>query len=52
LESAAYNRPVGGAYFSLSLAAGQREAAKSGHLLGFAGPDYQKVIPMGPRIAP
>ncbi len=52
LETADYKRAVGGAYFSLSLAAGQREAAKVGHLIGFAEPDYQRITPIGPRLLP
>jgi hypothetical protein len=52
LESAHYARPAGAAYYSLSLAPGQREAAKAGHLLGFAGTDLQQVVPIGPRLAP
>jgi hypothetical protein len=52
LESAHYTRAAGAAYYSLSLAPGQREAAKAGHLLGFAGTDFQQVVPIGPRLAP
>ncbi len=52
LESANYARPAGSAFFSLSLAPGQREAAKAGQLLGFEGPDYRQVVSIGPRIAP
>lgn len=52
LESANFARPAGSAFFSLSLARGQREAAKAGHLLGFAGPDFQRLVRIGPRITP
>lgn len=52
LETAEYSRPVGAAYVTLSLAAGQREAAKGGRLLGFAAPDYQRIVPLSPRLAP
>jgi Cytochrome c len=52
LESAHYTRPAGSAYFALSLAPGQREAAKAGYLLGFAGPELRQVVPMGPRLSP
>jgi len=52
LENGGYFRPAGAAYFSLSLGAGQREAAKGGHLLGYAGPDYTKLVQMSPRITP
>lgn len=52
LESAHYTRPAGSAYFALSLAPGQREAAKAGFLLGFGGPDLQQVVPFGQRLSP
>ncbi len=52
LESANYARPAGSAFFALSLAAGQREAAKAGQLLSFEGPHFRRVVPIGPRIAP
>jgi cytochrome c553 len=52
LESAHYTRPAGSAYFALSLAPGQREAAKAGYLLGFAGPDLQQLVPIGQRLSP
>jgi hypothetical protein len=52
LESAHYSRPAGSAYFALSLAPGQREAAKAGHLLGFVGPELQDLVPIGPRLSP
>jgi hypothetical protein len=52
LETAHYTRPAGSAYFALSLAPGQREAAKAGHLLGFDGPDLRRVVPIGPRLSP
>jgi hypothetical protein len=52
LESAHYARPAGSAYYALSLAPGQREAAKAGYLLGFAGPEWRQVVPVGPRISP
>jgi len=52
LEAAHYTRPAGSAFFSLSLAAGQREAAKAGHLLGFGGPDFREVVVFGPRLTP
>jgi hypothetical protein len=52
LESAHYSRPAGSAYFALSLAPGQREVAKAGHLLGFAGPDLRDLVPVGPRLSP
>jgi hypothetical protein len=52
LENAHFSAPAGSAFFSLSLAPGQREAAKAGHLLGFDGPDFRQVVPIGPRITP
>jgi hypothetical protein len=52
LETAHYSRPAGAAFFSLSLAPGQREAAKAGHLLGFVGPDYSELGVIGPRLTP
>jgi hypothetical protein len=52
LESAHYARPAGSAYFALSLAPGQREAAKAGYLLGFAGPEWRQVVPIGARLSP
>lgn len=52
LESANFGRPAGAAYYTLSLAAGQREAAKGGHLLGHATPQDPAVVPLGPRITP
>jgi hypothetical protein len=52
LESAHYARPAGSAYFALSLGPGQREAAKAGYLLGFAGPDMKQVVPFEPRLSP
>jgi hypothetical protein len=52
LENANFNRPAGSAYISLSLAPGQREAAKGGHLLGFAGPDFAQVVIFGDRLTP
>jgi hypothetical protein len=52
LESAHFTRPAGSAYFALSLAPGQREAAKAGHLLGFTGPELRDLVPIGPRLSP
>jgi hypothetical protein len=52
LETAHYARPAGSAFFSLSLAPGQREAAKAGHLLGFDGPDFRELVVIGPRLTP
>jgi cytochrome c553 len=52
LESAHYTRPAGAAYYALSLAPGQREAAKAAHLLGYAGPEMRQLVPMGPRLSP
>jgi hypothetical protein len=52
LENSDFNRPAGSAYISLSLAPGQREAAKGGHLLGFGEPDFQQVVIFGPRLTP
>jgi hypothetical protein len=52
LETAHYTRPAGSAYFSLSLAPGQREAAKAGHLLGFGAPDFRQVVVFGQRLTP
>jgi hypothetical protein len=52
LENSDFNRPAGAAYVSLSLAPGQREAAKGGHLLGFDEPDFQQVVIFGPRLTP
>jgi hypothetical protein len=52
LESAHYNRPAGSAYFALSLAPGQREAAKAGHLLGFTGPELRELVAFDPRLSP
>jgi cytochrome c553 len=52
LESAHFARPAGSAYYALSLGPGQREAAKAGYLLGFAGPDLKEVVPFEPRLAP
>jgi len=52
LENADYRRAVGGAYYLLSMAAGQREAAKSGHIQGFVAPDYQRIQPIGDRLVP
>jgi hypothetical protein len=52
LETANYARPAGAAFFSLSLGPGQREAAKAGHFLGFAGPALDQVVTFGPRLAP
>jgi hypothetical protein len=52
LESANFGRPAGAAYFTLSLAAGQREAAKGGYLLGYAAADAVQVEPLGPRLTP
>ena len=52
LENSHFNRPAASAYISLSLAAGQREAAKAGNLLGFSGPDLKDVVVFGSRLAP
>jgi hypothetical protein len=52
LESAHYTRPAGSAFYALSLAPGQREAAKAGFLLGFSGPEWQQVVPIGQRLSP
>lgn len=52
LESAHFARPAGSAYYALSLGPGQREAAKAGYLLGFAGPDLKQVVPFEPRLSP
>jgi hypothetical protein len=52
LESAHYTRPAGSAYFALSLAPGQREAAKAGYLLGFDGPNLLQLVPIGQRLSP
>jgi hypothetical protein len=52
LETAHYTRPAGAAFFSLSLAPGQREAAKAGHLLGFDGPGVSELAVIGPRLTP
>jgi hypothetical protein len=52
LESAHYARPAGSAFYALSLAPGQREAAKAGYLLGFSGPEWQQVVPIGQRLSP
>ncbi len=52
LENANFGRPAGAAFFTLSLAAGQREAAKGGHLLGYAEPDYRTLVPLGARLTP
>jgi hypothetical protein len=52
LESAHYTRPAGSAYFALSLAPGQREAAKAGHLLGYAGPELRELVSLSPRLSP
>ena len=52
LENANFNRPAASAYVSLSLAPGQREAAKGGHLLGFAKPDFSQVVIFGDRLTP
>ena len=52
LENADFDRAAGSAYVSLSLAPGQREAAKGGHLLGFAEPDFSQVVIIGDRLTP
>jgi hypothetical protein len=52
LESAHYSRPAGSAFFALSLAPGQREAAKAGHLLGFTGPELRELVAFDPRLSP
>ena len=52
LENSHFNRPAASAYFSLSLAPGQREAAKGGHLLGYAEPDLKKIVIFGGRLTP
>jgi len=52
LEQAVDNRPAGGAFFGLSLAAGQRVAAKGGHLLGYVPPDFATIAALSPRIVP
>lgn len=52
LENSHFNRPAASAYISLSLAAGQREAAKAGNLLGFSGPDLKDIVVFGSRLAP
>lgn len=52
LETANFSRPAGSAYFALSLAPGQREAAKAGYLLGFTGSDLRDLAPIGPRLTP
>ncbi len=52
LESAQFARPAGSAYYALSLGPGQREAAKAGYLLGFAGLDLKQVVPFEPRLSP
>jgi hypothetical protein len=52
LETAHYSRPAGSAFFSLSLAPGQREAAKAGQLLGFGAPDFRQVVVFGQRLTP
>jgi len=52
LETSHFSRPAGAAYYALSLAAGQREAAKSGHLIGFTGPTLQELLPLSPRLSP
>ena len=51
IESSHFTRPAGGAFFSLSLAPGQREAAKAGHLLKYLADD-DVVSAVGPRLAP
>jgi hypothetical protein len=50
LESSSFGRAAGGGYFSLSLGPGQREAAKTGYLLGFDPPDYQRLVPTSRRL--
>jgi hypothetical protein len=50
LEASSFGRAAGGGYFSLSLGPGQREAAKTGYLLGFAPPDYQRLVPASRRL--
>lgn len=52
LEGANFGRPAGAAFFSLSLAPGQREAAKGGHLLGYAQAGAATVQTLGPRLTP
>ena len=52
LEGANFTRPAGAAFFTLSLAPGQREAAKGGHLLGYAPPDEATLQALGPRLTP
>ncbi len=52
IETSHFNRPAGAAYFSLSLAAGQREAAKAGYILRYAGPDWQTLAVVGARLVP
>jgi hypothetical protein len=52
LETANYTRPAGSAFLALSLAPGQREAAKAGHLLAYGGPELQDLLPLSPRLSP
>lgn len=52
LENAHYSRPAGSAFVSLSLAPGQREAAKAGQLLGYSATDLNQLVIHGQRLAP
>jgi hypothetical protein len=55
LETAVNNRPAGAAYFSLSLAAGQRIAAKTGAVLVVGptrGPAEGDELPWSERLQP
>jgi hypothetical protein len=52
LEGAHFKRPAGGAFFSLSLGPGQREAAKGGHLLGHGGREGDQIVTVGERLTP
>lgn len=52
LEGGMYGRAAGQAYFSLSLAPGQRWAAKGGRVLGLQPPGYRVVVPVSERLVP
>jgi hypothetical protein len=51
LERVVDNRPLAGAYLSLSLGPGQRFAAKSGHILALP-PNGERWLPISERIVP
>jgi hypothetical protein len=52
IEGGMFGRPAGQIYYGLSLAPGQRVAAKAGHILGFLPPDFKQIGPVSVRLTP